>query len=303
MALGESALGRGLLALGLVADAEVALRNSIERAPSIDAFESLATLHLQLGKFDDARRWVEGGLALLDGTTSGDRYRRAKLERLAADIARRANKPDGRDPRVMYLDSIRTFASLGEDKDLPRSIAAERMLERGRALWWIGDQNGAAEAVLAAVELDAAAPAIATSAVGFLLQVGRFGDAVDAVHAALGSAAPETNKTYVSMWILGDAKRRGEAPDRLATEFLQTRHGSVWHELLAAAATGRGDPAKLRAAATTGPRRAELAFYSATLDLDPALASQGDRALFEEVVRAQLVMDAEYDLARAYLGR
>ncbi|HSD90895.1 MAG TPA: hypothetical protein VLB44_25395, partial [Kofleriaceae bacterium] len=60
----------------------------------------------------------------------------------------------------------------------------------------------------------------------------------------------------------------------------------------------------LTAAATTGPRKAELAFYRVTLGLDPeAQTPAGARKLLEQVVAARLVMDAEYDLARQYLAR
>ena len=105
------------------------------------------------------------------------------------------------------------------------------------------------------------------------------------------------------LWVLGDARRRGEAPDRQIVEYLASRHGSLWYELLAEAATQRLDLAALRAAATTGPRRAELAFYSVTLGLDPVAKDPvAARKLLAEVVDAQLVMDAEYDLARQYLS-
>ena len=79
---------------------------------------------------------------------------------------------------------------------------------------------------------------------------------------------------------------------------------TVRNILLAQAATGRIDLAALRAAAITGPRKAELAFYSVVLRLDPEAATPaGARKLLEQVVSAKLVMDAEYDLARQYLAR
>src|ERR1041385_1044610 len=98
----------------------------------------------------------------------------------------------------------------------------------------------------------------------------------------------------MSLWILGEAKRTGATRDRLATEYLTGRHGDLWYEQLAQAATGKVDVAHLRTLATTAPRKAELAFYSAVLDLDPA--TPGSRKLPEQVVDPHLVMDTETDL-------
>jgi hypothetical protein len=105
---------------------------------------------------------------------------------------------------------------------------------------------------------------------------------------------------YASLWMVGDARRRGAPPDRLAADYLASRRGDVWYDLLAQAASGRADLTTLRAAATTGPRRAELDFYTATLGLDPSARAA---ELYTRVVQAKLVTHAEYDLARAYLAR
>jgi hypothetical protein len=156
--------------------------------------------------------------------------------------------------------------------------------------------------VLKAVDYDPDTPAIPAGAVSFLLSIGRYADALDAFHRGLGSASVgEYYKVYMALWILGEAKRTGAPKDRLAMEYLNGRHGDLWYEQLAQAATGHVDVGHLRTLATTGPRKAELAFYSAVLGLDPATPSS--RKLLEQVVDAHLVMDTEYDLARRYLER
>ena len=182
---------------------------------------------------------------------------------------------------------------------LPRPIVAERLLAVGRALWWLGDPDKAVDSVMQAVEADPKSVGIGPTAVAFLLEVGRPGEATDAFHRVLGEAEiGELYKVYMALWLEGDAHRRGAAPDRIAHEYLASRHGDVWYELLAEAATGRLDYAQLAAAATTGPRKGELAFYTATL----ALAPGDPKKLLAQVVDAHLVMDAEYDLARVYLS-
>ena len=300
-ALAESALGKGLASQGLVDDGRHALARSLERAPSIDAYEALSTLEAQVDRFSASRRWATAGIALLGSQTLGDRYRRAKLERLTGDALRSASKQ--RDAAAHYLEALRVWTSLGEDKDLPRTIAAERRLELGRMTWWLGDQGKAVSYVLDAVELDADTPSTVASAVSFLIEAGRFRDALDAFHRGLGEpGGSELYKTYMCLWVVAESKRRGEPADRIAMEYLGNRRGTLWYELLARAATGKLAWAQLRAAANTGPRQGELAFYGAVLGLDPAAqTAEARRKLLRQVVDARLIFDAEYDLARRYL--
>lgn len=302
-AIAESAFGKGLARQGMLDDAEHALTASLERAPSIDAYETLATIDVQTDRYADAERWARKGLALLGAHTQGDRYRRAKLERLAGDGLRRAGKP--RQAAERYLAALRTWASLGDSKDLPRAIAAERALDTSRAMWWLGDAGRAVDFALQAVEQDPESEELATSAVAFLLEAGRYRDALDAYHRSLGEAAlGEEHKVYMSLWILGEAVRSGQPRDRLASEYLAGRRGAAWYERLAQLAAGKATLAELAAQATTGPRRAQLAFYGATLGIDPsAVTPEGRHKALTGVVAAHLVLDAEYDLARRYLAQ
>ena len=302
-AIAESALGRGLASQGMIDDAEHLLTASLARAPSVDAYETLATIDAQLGHQADAQHWASAGLALLGDRTVGDRYRKAKLERLTADSLRRAGQ--ARAAAARYVEALRTWASLGDSKDLPHAVAAERALDTSRAMWWLGDPARAVDFAMEALDLDPSSDEVAASAVAFLLEAGRYRDALDAYHKALGEAAiGEYHKVYMSLWILGEAIRTGEPRDRLAGEYLASRRGDVWYERLAQLAAGKRTLAELRALATTGPRRTELAFYRAVLGLDPAAATPAGRhKLLQDVVAAHLVLDAEYDLALRYLGQ
>lgn len=302
VAIAEAALGKGLASQGLIADGRRALASSLERAPSIDALESLTAIDVQIDRFGDAQRWARAAIDRLGDSTLGDRYRKAKLERLAGDALRRAGQP--RDAAPRYLDSLRSWASLGEANELPRAIAAERLIDSARSMWWLGDEPRAVDLVMAAVNHAPSAPAIPSSAVAFLIEVGRYRDALEALHRGLAEpAVGDLYKVYMSLWILGEGLRRGEPRDRLATEYLASRRGDTWYELLARAASGRLAFARLRAAATTGPRKGELAFYGAVLRLDPDAATPAARRkLLEQVVEARAVLDAEYDLARLYLA-
>ena len=302
-AIAQSALGRGFASQGLLEDAQHALTASLERAPSIDAYETLVTIDVQTDRYADAQKWAQEGIAMVGDQTTGDRYRRAKLERLAGDGLRRAGKDKPAAER--YLTSLRTWALLGDNKDLPRTIVSERALDTSRSMWWLGDPVKAVDLAMEALEHDPESEELAANAVAFLIEAGRYRDALDAYHTSLGKPAiSEYHKTYMSLWIIGEATRTGETRDRLASEYLASRKGDVWYEKLAQLAAGKLTVAEVRPLATTGPRRAELAFYGAILGFDPAAATPGGRhKLLEQVVVAHLVLDAEYDLARTYLAQ
>ena len=299
-AIAESSLGRGLAGEGLVSDARRALTGSLERAPSIDAYETLTEIEVQTDRFASANRWAESGLGML-GDTMGDRYRRARLERLAGDALLGAGRH--KEAAAHYLEGLRAWASLGEDKDLPVTIAAERKLEMGRAMVRLGDPSAATRLIARAIDLVPSSTQT-PSAVALLIEADRYREAIDAFHEALVADLPDADKITLALWIAGEAKRRGEEPDRLASEYLASRQGDTWPELLARAATGHVPVEVIRAAATTTRRKAELAFYGATLGFDPLAATpEGKRQLFSAVIAARIVFDEEYDLARMYLLR
>ena len=177
----------------------------------------------------------------------------------------------------------------------------------GRAMWWLGDPARAVELRDAtAVDADPTTPAIPAGAVAFLLEVGRY--ARRARRLPPRPRRPDVGdfyKVYMSLWIA----RRGAAPRRAARSASRpttsrARQGDPGTSCSRGRRPAGSSFDALRAAATTGPRQAELAFYGATLGLDPEAATPGGRRkLLEQVVAARIVLDAEYDLARLYLGR
>jgi tetratricopeptide (TPR) repeat protein len=297
-AIAESSLGRGLAGEGLVSDARRALTGSLERAPSIDAYETLTAIEVQTDRFASANRWAASGLGML-GDTMGDRYRRARLERLAGDALLGAGRH--KEAASHYLEGLRAWASLGDDKDLPLFIAAERKLEMGRAMLRLGDPAAATKLVARSIDLVPSSDKT-PSAVALLIEADRFREAVDAFHEALVADLPDADKITLALWITGEARRRGEENDRLASEYLTSRQGDTWPELLARVATKRIAFDTVRAAATTTRRKAELAFYGATLGFHPSASTpEGKRLLLGSVIEARIVFDEEYDLARMYL--
>lgn len=292
----QTALGKGLLSQGRIREAEKHLIASIDRAPSADAYETLAEIHYKTNRLDSATRYASEGIALY----GDDLAHRARLERIAGDVARAANRP--RDAAVMYLTAMHDWSELLKGPAPSNELLAEGQLEAGRGLWFLGHTDRAVDLVLSATEEDPDNASTFANAVAFLLEVNRPVDALDALHRALSSEISELYKVYMCLWVVADERRRHQPADRQATEYLAGRHGDLWYEQLAEAATGHLDFSALSASATTAPRQAELAFYGVVLGLDPSAASpQVARKKLIEVIEAGLVMDAEYDLAREWL--
>jgi tetratricopeptide (TPR) repeat protein len=249
---GETALGRGLLSQGKLREAEKALAKSLERAPSSDAYETLAEIHFKTDRHESSVRYATAGMALL-GDSKGDHVRHAKLARIAGDASRVAGH--SRNAANFYLDAMRMWASLGPDSELPVSLRAERKIEFARSLWFIGEPEKAVNLVFEGIDSDPSEAANYATAAAFLIQVGNYAEALDIVHRALTqSDVGEFYKVYLCLWVLGESQRRNEPRDRQAFEYLASRQGDLWYELLAKAATKRIDLATLRAAAITGPR-------------------------------------------------
>src|SRR5690606_11290652 len=106
--------------------------------------------------------------------------------------------------------------------------------------WALGDRDTALRAFEAAVDVDEDGEDTHTSVVSFLITRGDYERALDAYHRALGNyEISDYAKVYMSLWVLAEARRRGEAPDPLAEEFLAGREGALWYDDLARYATGR----------------------------------------------------------------
>jgi tetratricopeptide (TPR) repeat protein len=294
----QTALGKGLLSQGRIREAERALVASIDRAPSADAYETLAEIHYKTNRFESATRYANEGIVLY----GADLAHRAKLERIAGDVARASNRP--RDAATLYLTAMHDWSELLKGPAPSKELLAEGQLEAGRGLWFLGHTDRAVDLVLSATDEDPDNAQTFANAVAFLLLVNRPVDALDALHRALSSDISELYKVYMCLWVLADERRRHDPADRQANDYLAGRHGDLWYEQLAEAATGRLELSVLARAATTAPRQAELAFYGVVLGLDPASASpEVARKKLIEVVESGVVMDAEYDLARQYLSQ
>src|SRR5262249_13587736 len=88
-------------------------------------------------------------------------------------------RPPARDTPAAerYLRSLRPGALRGDNKDLPRTIVAERALDTSRSMWWLGDPGKAVDLAMEALAHDPESEELATTAVAFLIEAGRYRDA------------------------------------------------------------------------------------------------------------------------------
>jgi tetratricopeptide (TPR) repeat protein len=295
----QAALGRGLISLGQLERARQHLQRSLDRRPTIDALESLGTIALKQDRFDAAIALYERAL-VREEKRAFPRFQQCRLMRLLAESYRGAGRAQQAASR--YRSSLRAWHELMEDMELSAAFAAEALVEQGKVLWQLGERETALAAFDAAVDVDPNGASIHADVVSFLIVRDEYERALDAYHRALGSREiGDYFKVYMSLWVLAEARRQGVAIDPLATDFLADRDGPLWYDDLARYAAGRIQIDALRRRATTRARRAELLYYTAVLPADVRKHAARARELLEGVVRTDMVLFFEYDMAKHWL--
>ncbi len=295
-----AAYGRGLAAVGELASARAELQRSVGLAPTIEALETLGSIALKRGEYATARGHLERG-ARLGGDAPSDLYARAKVLRLAGDAA--AGAGDRKGATRHWREALELWAHLGEAYDLPPGLASERFAEIGKLFWTLELREEALASFARALDADPEGAESHVQVVAYLLMHDELERARDAFYDALGSdQVGDYHKVYLCLWILAEDRRAGRADDRLAREYLAGRDGPLWYDDIARLATGRTTAERLEVRATTRGRRAELTYYRAVLGPSDQPATEV-RRLLEEVVRTDMVLFFEYEMARRFLDR
>jgi tetratricopeptide (TPR) repeat protein len=300
---GQVVLARALISQGHVDEATKILNQVADQAPTVEALEALATIEADRGQLAAARARLEQAIDL-GGEGVAAELVRGRLHRLAGDAAQRS----GDNPTALkhYVAALSIWTSLSGDEtariELPPAINGLRLVESGRALWAIGEHDKAVDVLVAGLTVDPDGEETHLQVVAFLILNHRLPEATAAFHRALAAEQiGDEAKVYMALWLLGEDRRAGEEPDPNAVEFLESRRGSAWADELARAATGRLEIGSLRRTATSPTERAELAFYTATLDLGSP-PPERVRALLEEVVDSDLILGFEREAARVRLS-
>ncbi|HUH04328.1 MAG TPA: hypothetical protein VML75_20165 [Kofleriaceae bacterium] len=291
-------LGRGMVSLGELDAAERYLIRSIELRHDFPALETLGTIALKRGRYDQAIEHLELALRLPGaGATAG--FQRAKILRLKSDA--HAGAGQAQLANASARQALDLWRDLAQTPGITPRVQTELFIEVGHLLWFLGQEEDALRAFEAAIAADPSGASTHAAVVAFLVGRDQPVHLLDAYHRALGNAAIGAYfKVYMSLWILAEARRVGAPADPLAVEFLARRNSDLWFDQLAAYASGTRALAPLAARANTRARRAELLYYQAVLGRatdDPAEV----RKLLEQVVATDMISSVQYDMAKNWL--
>jgi tetratricopeptide (TPR) repeat protein len=297
LAQAYAAMARGMVGLGELAMAREYLEKSQAKRRNHEALELLGTIALKQDQFARASAYFEEALGM-PAKEIYAQFERARVLRLAGDALAGLGKRDEASKR--WQESIEAWMTLAQGVELPPRFQGELLIETAKANWALGDEDTAVRAFETAVDVDADGEDTHTSVVSFLITRGDYQRALDTFHRALGNhAISDYAKVYMSLWMLAEARLRGQHADPLALAFLRTRAGTLWYDELARYATGRAGLAALEDRANTRGRRAELWYYEAVLG-EPG-GERAVRALLERVVKTDMVLFFEYDMAKYWL--
>jgi tetratricopeptide (TPR) repeat protein len=298
LAQAYASMGRGMVGLGELALARSYLEKSQAKRRNHDAVALLGTIALKQDRFEQALAYFEEALAM-KAPSVYEQFERARVLRLAGDAQAGLGRHELAEQR--WRESIEAWQDLDQSVELPPRFQGELLVEKARAQWALGDVDSAVRAFENAVDADADGEDTHTSVVSFLITRGDYERALDTYHRALGNhAMSDYAKVYMSLWMMAEARRRGQTPDPLAHAFLRGRDGTLWYDELARFATGRVGLSALESRASTRGRRAELWYYEAVLG--DTGNERAVRALLERVVGTDMVLFFEYDMAKYWLS-
>lgn len=298
LAQAYAAMARGMVGLGELAVARAYLEKSQAQRRNHEALELLGTMALKQDRFEQASAYFEEALGM-PAKEIYAQFERARVLRLAGDALAGLGKRSEANKR--WQQSIEAWLTLAQGVELPPRFQGELLIETAKANWALGDQDTAVRAFETAVDVDANGEDTHTAVVSFLITRGDYERALDTFHRALGNhAISDYAKVYMSLWMLAEARLRGQHADPLALAFLRGRSGTLWYDELARYATGRAGLSALEDRANTRGRRAELWYYEAVLG--DAGSERAVRALLERVVQTDMLLFFEYDMARFWLS-
>jgi tetratricopeptide (TPR) repeat protein len=296
-----AAMARGLVSLGELELAESYLTRSLDIRPTVEALEYRALIALRKDRPAEARANLARAFTLPQDSPS-DLFDRIKLMRLLGEAQLAENHKQ--QANATFRSATAKWLKLLEDYEFSGPYLAEARMELGKLLFLLGRRDQAEDAFFSATEANPAGETTYAEIVSFLVNQGSYDHARDIFLGALGNEnVGDYFKTYMSLWLVAEARLQEIDPDQHALEFLRSRRGHLWHDKLARylmEQSAGGD--EVRRAATTRGRRAELLFYGAALgpeSRDPERA----REMFQEVVESNMVLFFEYEMAKRRLTR
>ena len=193
------------------------------------------------------------------------------------------------------------------------SSSAGATFEVGRLYYLLGRRDEGLRRFDEAIEQDESRDQSYIDAIAFLVQRGDAEPAIDIYRRAISKSnrtVSEYVKVYASLWIIDITRRRGEAPDAAAVNYLRTldakqidvrpARAAAWYRQLARFALGRISYEALLAMADTQGKRAEVYFYEAMHRLAEGKSNDA-HTLWSKVLDTNMASFFEFEMASRYL--
>ncbi len=291
-------VAQGLYEVGRVDEAKHLLGKSVAREPVPEALDLLATIEAKSGQRPQALKHYE---ALL-GLPFADQRARLRWETQArtamAQIQRRMG--DEAAAKTQFQTALRQLNKLIGYPALRPGERSDRLLERGKLLFWLGDPTqGEADFRQAMSVTPDRAEAYAEPML-FVVNHGYYDLALDIFRQALPRDEVRASlKLYFCLWLHELALRQNRPQDPAVLAYLQGFDGDSWQSKLARHAQGKLSYEDLLRGATDSGEQAEAYFYEALRrwKRDPNDA----KLLLRKVLDTHRMAFFEYDMAQNYL--
>ncbi|MEX1361700.1 MAG: hypothetical protein AB1Z98_01130 [Nannocystaceae bacterium] len=293
-------VAEGLYQAGRVDEAEDLLEKSLKIEAQPEALDLLGTIALKRSRFEVAQARYEDLARLPYEEESLELQWEARARGQLGEIALRRGDPGG--STLHFRTALRQTNELLMQPAMTAQTQADRYLERGRLLFFLGEVDLAADDYEYAAELS---PGYIKSYAEPMLQLvsyGYYAQALAVFHRAMARPEiPDSLKVYFCLWLSDLAQRQGLSPDAEADGFLHDYAGDGWGRTLARHARGELRYEAMLSAASSDGERAEAFFYEGLRRWRDGDAIEA-KALLRKVVDSELMGFFEYDMAQAYLG-
>jgi tetratricopeptide (TPR) repeat protein len=222
----------------------------------------------------------------------------------AADEARKAWRVALRGWERLMIEQLRR-------KNISSSAGAT--FEVARLYYLLGRREEGLRRFDEAIEQDESRDQSYIDTIAFLVQRGDAEPAIDVYRRALSRSnrvVSEYVKVYASLWIMDITRRRNEAPDAAALDYLRTldarqivlrpARAAAWYRQLVRFSLGRLSYDAFLAMADSPGKRAEVFFYEAMRRLAEGKSNDA-HTLWSKVIDTNMASFFEFEMAARYL--
>lgn len=291
-------VAQGLYELGRVDESKHLLGKSVAREPVAEALDLLATIEAKSGQRPQAAKHYEAilGLPFADQRT---RLRWETQARSALGQLRR-RMGDEAEAKTQFQTALRQLNKLIGYPGLAAGERSDRLIERGKLLFYLGDASQGADDFRQAMSVTPDRAEAYAEPMLFVVNHGYYELALEIFRQALPRDEVRASlKLYFSLWLHELALRQNQPQDPAVLAYLTAYAEDSWQGKLARHAQGKLSFDDLLRGATDSGEQAEAYFYEALRRWrsDPKDA----KLLLRKVIDTHRMAFFEYDMAQNYL--